>query len=356
MLEEPGALSDDEIWWRDHQVWLQARGYMLRPRYSPDWIPTWKDTSGDHQLAEDGQRIVRGNVLDATRALDGAVVVLKMVMLSRHPHEIKIAQFFSSGTRASDPRNHCVPVLEVLDVPGERETKVVVMPLLRSFHDPPFTTVGEAMECCRQLVEGLQFMHIHHVAHRDIGKLNIMMDPQPMFPELFHFAAPWMNRDMTKWVKYRTRTSCPTKYFLIDFGLSRKYDPSKEEPRAWPILGGDKSVPEFHRSSEPYDPFPTDVYCLGNLIRTVFLEEYKGLDFMAPLVRTMVRVEPATRPTMDEVSKRFDMLLKSLSPWKLRSRLAPRYELWILKYCRVAAHASRTLYQLMTFRPALPHP
>lgn len=30
-----------EYFWRDHQEWLAAAGYMLRPRYKPNWIPSW---------------------------------------------------------------------------------------------------------------------------------------------------------------------------------------------------------------------------------------------------------------------------------------------------------------------------
>ena len=35
-------LSIGEVWWRDHQAWLQERGYMLRPRYRPGWVPSWE--------------------------------------------------------------------------------------------------------------------------------------------------------------------------------------------------------------------------------------------------------------------------------------------------------------------------
>ncbi len=54
-----GELTDGEIWWRDHQVWLQERGYMLRARYRPDWVPSWhKDGGTDYDEHEDGQNIV----------------------------------------------------------------------------------------------------------------------------------------------------------------------------------------------------------------------------------------------------------------------------------------------------------
>lgn len=84
---------------------------------------------------------------------DNTVVTLKKIMQSRHPHEIEIAQYFSSEPVASSPKNHCAPVYEVLDVPDDTDLKVIVMPFLRDFYDPPFLTLGEAMECCRQLFE-----------------------------------------------------------------------------------------------------------------------------------------------------------------------------------------------------------
>lgn len=52
---EPGALSEPEIFWRDHQLWLEEHGYMLRPRYRPDWVPSWKGSRKQWQRCEDGQ-------------------------------------------------------------------------------------------------------------------------------------------------------------------------------------------------------------------------------------------------------------------------------------------------------------
>ena len=43
------GLSPDEVWWKDHQVWLQEKGYLLRPRYHPGWKPSRK---GTHKLDE----------------------------------------------------------------------------------------------------------------------------------------------------------------------------------------------------------------------------------------------------------------------------------------------------------------
>lgn len=40
----PKALLPGEEFWRDHQVWLAEKGYMLRPRYMPDWVPSWSSS------------------------------------------------------------------------------------------------------------------------------------------------------------------------------------------------------------------------------------------------------------------------------------------------------------------------
>lgn len=102
---------------------------------------------------------------------------------------------------------------------------------------------------------------------------NTMIDPKPLFPKMYHPVANRRNRNFKGKAKYHTRTARPAKYFLIDFGLSRKYT-GDDCPMEIPILGGDKTVPEFQGEGEyqPHDPFPTDIYYLGNMIREDFLQ------------------------------------------------------------------------------------
>ena len=52
---EPGALLDNELWWRDHYQVLENRGYRLRPRYRPDWVPSWRMSGKNPYTVEDGQ-------------------------------------------------------------------------------------------------------------------------------------------------------------------------------------------------------------------------------------------------------------------------------------------------------------
>src|SRR5712664_2669344 len=90
---------------------------------------------------------------DATRISDGAHVLLKVVRPSLHPHEAEISAFVSSKDLVSDPRNHCVPLYEVLTVPDEEDNILLVLPLLREWDKPNFETVGEGVEFFRQIIE-----------------------------------------------------------------------------------------------------------------------------------------------------------------------------------------------------------
>ena len=50
-----GGYLTREFFWRDHYTWLQEQGYTLRPRYHPDWTPSWTGTKKDSDYCEDGQ-------------------------------------------------------------------------------------------------------------------------------------------------------------------------------------------------------------------------------------------------------------------------------------------------------------
>lgn len=90
---------------------------------------------------------------DATRISDGTQVMLKIIKPSLHPHEVKIGTLFSSEPLVSDPKNHCVPIYDVLTVPDIDDRVILVMPLLRQFDDPPFQTIGETVDLFSQLLE-----------------------------------------------------------------------------------------------------------------------------------------------------------------------------------------------------------
>jgi hypothetical protein len=105
---------------------------------------------------------------------------------------------------------------------------------------------------------------------------NIMMDAKDLYLHPPHPVAHNMRRDFSGPVKHTTRTRRPVKYYLIDFGLSRRYNPEDMPPLEPPPWGGDRTVPEFLKSDEPCNPFPVDVYFLGNVVRQNFIEVCLG--------------------------------------------------------------------------------
>jgi hypothetical protein len=167
-----------------------------------------------------------------------------------------------------------------------------------------------------------------------------------MYPDGWHpCSRRYMRDNFPHLAKHFSRTERPPKYYFIDFGISRRYGPEDKAPLELSIRGGDKTVPEFVDDINlARNPFQTDIYYVGNLIREAVIyvseeassllpishhctsQEYKGFDFMQPLISDMVQDDPAKRPTIDQVVKRFADVRKKLGTLKLRARVGPRDE------------------------------
>lgn len=48
------GLQRPEFFWRTHYDWFKSQGYQIRPRFAPDWVPSWKGTNKDETECEDG--------------------------------------------------------------------------------------------------------------------------------------------------------------------------------------------------------------------------------------------------------------------------------------------------------------
>jgi hypothetical protein len=81
--------------------------------------------------------------------------MLKKVFPQAEPHELRITRLFSSPPFAQDPRNRCVPLLDVIEIPNTGQ-KLMVMPLLRSL-SPSFQTFGEFVAFFAQILEVISF-------------------------------------------------------------------------------------------------------------------------------------------------------------------------------------------------------
>jgi hypothetical protein len=93
--------------------------------------------------------------MDAVRIEDGRQVMIKKVLPEEGPYELLITQLFSSPGLKGDPKNHCVPLLDLVDLsqtsPDGR--KLMVIPFLRPFKNPRFQTYGEFVAFFMQISE-----------------------------------------------------------------------------------------------------------------------------------------------------------------------------------------------------------
>ncbi|CAL1712372.1 unnamed protein product [Somion occarium] len=262
------------------------------------------------------------HVLDATRSCDGCLVLIKVV--DNGGDEIETARYLSSPELVRNPANHCVPIMDFFLDPLNSSQTLMVMPYLRPFDDPEFGTIGEVVDFLKQTLEGLFFMHSHGVAHRDCAAGNIMMDGRPLYPHGHHPVRLDYAPDAIHDVHPLSRIDNPVKYYFIDFGISSRFRDG-EAPYVLGTEGRDKDPPELSLHT-PYNAFMLDMYVLGNVYQKEFLDKYHGLEFLQPLVSSMLQDQPEGRPTAEAANMAFQKIRLSLNDSILRWRLRSRFE------------------------------
>lgn len=323
-------LSPAEEFWRDRYYFLLSKGYELRRRYHPEWIPSWIQSGvlpRSFFTVEDACLLPLrgGNLIDAVHIPDGIPVYLKQIPADSN--ELRLMMDLSSHELRTNPRNHCVPLFDVLDDPGEHNSVFIVMPFLRPFDDPPFENVGEFLDFGEQILEGLVFLHEQGIAHRDCSYQNIRMDSAGMFPDGFHPVLSGFLPDLSgpSWPIPRSSTA-GVKYYFTDFGISVDFPPHTHERLAVGGDGLDQEPPELHEDY-PYDPFKLDIFIIGNLIRRRFLDVFSNLDFLSALIQSMTHDNPAARPDAHQVLEEWHAIQKRVNfisrKWRLKKKEDP---------------------------------
>ncbi|KAJ7185832.1 hypothetical protein C8R46DRAFT_1025777 [Mycena filopes] len=297
---------DKEAFWFQHRAFLEKAGYRLRPKFNPRFVGPKR-----YNLDDRTAHHPRKHIMDAERISDGQQVMLKWVSKKANPSEVDIGRFFSTPAMAKNPRNHCIPILEVLQDPQDSDRQIIVMPRLIRFDEPIFDTVGEVIDCFRQIFEGIQFMHENY--------------PTQLYPRGFHPVHSCLNPTNDGLAYSITRTECWPRYYLIDFGLSRRYDPANGPPLERAVPSGDRLHSPDSAGVE-CNPFPEDICSLGNILKRHFIRSdpsciggtHAPLQFLTPLVDAMTHKNAALRPTIGEVIQRFDKECERLAPWQLR--------------------------------------
>ena len=225
--------------------------------------------------------------------------MLKKIISQAEPHELRITRLFSSPPFGQNPRNHCVPLLDVVEIPNTSQ-KLMVMPLLRSLC-PRFQTFGEFGAFFAQICEvmslecsSLRFNLYNHwirasnscmneTLHtgtreclqmdallrpfRDRIMNNVMFDTSEICPRGFNHTRRCAFNTKAKHFR-RTQRSPAPRYYLLISGLSRHYM-SRDDLEAPPRNGDDTA--SMRQGETPCNPFHTDIYRLGNLVRHEFM-------------------------------------------------------------------------------------
>ncbi|KAL5513743.1 hypothetical protein ACEPAH_4143 [Sanghuangporus vaninii] len=310
-------LSRGELIWRSRQKRLERRGYLLRPRFRVDWVPSWLHTSKDPLLCEDSLFNPLPSLIDAERMSDGLKVMLKTV--DRSSKESRIAVYLSFAEHSNDPRNHCVPIIDVIRDESEPCVEFLVMPLFRPFDEPPFFNVEEVLDFMKQTLEGLTFMHKLGIAHRDCSDKNIMFDAAGMYPKGFHPSYWDLDANGKRARPLRCSDVLGVRYFFTAFGISSNF--LEGETRLVTGKAGlDKDVPELS-TDDSCDPFPVDIFILGNVFKRNFVAKYTNMQFITPLADIMTQEEPTKRPSASEALEQYMELVSSFSAYYRRQRL-----------------------------------
>ena len=93
-----------------------------------------------------------------------------------------------------------------------------------------------------------------------------------MFPKGFHPVNQTFEIDYSALVSSKRRRGARgIKYMIIDFGLSTQFASFEERELVVGRMAQDATIPELS-DHYPYDPFAVDVYTLGKVYETEFLE------------------------------------------------------------------------------------
>ncbi|KZV62840.1 hypothetical protein PENSPDRAFT_590775 [Peniophora sp. CONT] len=221
------------------------------------------------------------NLARARHAPHGTRIMIKAVGLrSREAH---IVRRLSSPAMRNDPRNHCIPILDIISVPDQDLTLLVMEEWSSELMPDTPCCLRLFLRALRSCVLHMVFLHEHRIAHLDISLRNLVTDYQG------HYAC-------------------------IDYEASRCFE-GVDDPRIH-IDRGTELPPEMERG-EGGDPFAADVWAMGILFLRALHMTGRNVPELVPIIRDMLADEPCERPRAPAVLRAFDAMLPSIHPGRL---------------------------------------
>ncbi|KAI8998555.1 kinase-like domain-containing protein [Trametes punicea] len=270
--------GDVKQWYHEYGASLGPRGHFVLNNL-PGYLRACRGQDDNELCRDDGlpDRLFRG-----TQYHTGVKVMIKAVHL--HSREYDVIRYLSSTAVRSHAMNHCIPVLEFIEVPGDDIVFIVMEEWSQRLVATTPCNLTLFLNALRQCIEHIVFMHKHHIAHLDVSLHNILTDNNG------HYA-------------------------FIDYEFSARYD-GIINPRVY-TSRGTEVPPELERG-ERSDPYKVDIYALGKLIvGAMELTGYNVPELQA-LVKHMIRGCFEQRPTAEQVLQSFDAIVASVCPSLLR--------------------------------------
>ncbi|KIJ69363.1 hypothetical protein HYDPIDRAFT_80488 [Hydnomerulius pinastri MD-312] len=306
--DSDSSYDEDEINARVTPDWSKYRYVLERRGYRLDTVRDVKDHYQRHGMGIDKRdthnylsgyrRACAGlddnalckdpglpeNLFRATYCTTGTKLMVKAV--NRLSREIENVRYVSSPHLRRDAMNHCIPIMELIDVPPDGICFIVMEEWSSQLLPEIPSTLREFLSAIHQCIEHIVFMHRHRIVHFDISLHNFLTN-------------------------YNGRYAC------IDYELSRKYDELIVPGSIWPR--GTEVPPELE-CGQQHNPYMIDIWALAILI----LRACKMAEFHVPellhLTRPMLHDNPDKRPPAIAVLREFKRLVLLMGD----ERLGPR--------------------------------
>ncbi|KAH9856970.1 kinase-like domain-containing protein [Lenzites betulinus] len=270
--------KDVKDWYHDYWASLGSEGHAVS-KDLPGYIRACRGKDENELCRDDGlpERLFRG-----TQCSTGTKVVIKAVHL--HSREYDVIRHLSSPPLRSHPMNHCIPVLDLIEVPRDNLAFIVMEEWSSQLVAETPCDLGHFLSALRQCIEHIVFMHAHRIAHLDVSLRNILTN-------------------------YKGHYAC------IDYETSTRYDGSTAARTS--ICKGTEIPPELERG-EWSDPYKVDVYALGVLLlRAMDLTGY-DVPELHVLVKPMLSSRFEQRPTAQQVLVSFNAMVSQFPSRRLR--------------------------------------